>query len=123
LPARITNVDIPYKETSDLVASIGASALASQDGAGAAAVVAVVAASNKNKNTNVKGNEYPLLFCYILYDDLYLEVNMTLRGIDPTLNSNPIQEKNNEQPCCDCGLTIVMTIRFRKFFITPVTLQ
>jgi hypothetical protein len=75
------------------VASIGASALASQDGAGAAAVVAVVAvvaASNKNKSTNVKGNEYPLLFCYILYDDLYLEVNMTLRGIDPTLNSNPI---------------------------------
>lgn len=62
------------------------------------AAVAAVAA-DKHKSTNVKGHEHlSTLFCYLLYDDLYSDVNMTLRGID--LKPEPIQEKKIEQSYC-----------------------
>ena len=59
------------------------------------AAVAAVAASDKHESTNVKGHEHPsTLFCYLLYDDLYSDVNMTLRGIDlkPELESHTGKE-------------------------------
>jgi hypothetical protein len=46
------------------------------------AAVAAVAASDKDKSTKVKGHEHSLLFL-LLFDDLYSDVNMTLRARIP----------------------------------------
>jgi hypothetical protein len=72
----IRSISSKYKHSAAVTSasvSIGASALA--------ALAAAVAASDKDKSTKVKGHEYSLLFCYLLFDDLYSDGGLEIHVV------------------------------------------